>query len=70
MFTITLDEGDLVLKQDDREVVRRAVPLDRNIEDAIDAVTDVVSAAQWALDEVVKQSWRHNMLERTDGFHR
>jgi hypothetical protein len=70
MFTIKLDGGDLVLAQDDREVVRRAVPLDRHLDDAVDAVTDVVTSLQHALDAVVKHAWRTNALTSTDGFHR
>lgn len=70
MFTIKLEGEDIVLAQDDREVERRTVTLDRDLSDAADAVTDVVRALLFALNEVVRQAWHARVLDRTDGFHR
>lgn len=70
MFTVSFEGDDVVLRQDEREVERRVVPLDAKLEDAIDVVTDVVRALTIGLDEVVKQAWRARVLDRTDGFHR
>lgn len=70
MFTIKLDGEDLVLAQDDREVVRRTVPLDGDRDACHDVVTDVSAALLLALDEVVKHAWRSRHWPLTDSLIR
>lgn len=70
MFTIELEGDAIVLRQDDREVVRRSSGHPDDLQLSLAAADVVVERLRTALHEVARHAFRHRLLDRTDGFHR